>query len=396
MQPESAGAQIIELQAHRLAKAAVAASQDAVDYVNAVTAVSRYALAIERAELPVLVVPPDGYTDFVDAYANAKLRAMDWMKKVVDTVAVVPRALVDYGETAGLCFTAMQQSLEALRANPGDRTAKDRARVAAQGVKEVGAASAAAIAAVDGWIASYLANLQSDAARLEALRDRVAQATAADMGEVARLQAVSARLQELIDDRNKLSTLNSFSSLTLNLFFAAVGTVVGLPFSTLTGAVAGGAVGLITTTATTFKAVHPDLEYVQSLSVIQKDMDTISAEVGLLNATVAQLATLAAALGNLVAQGGTVRAQVSKVTGFWRHQKELLLEMVAELDRIAVALDRSSIDAASLALRNAKAEWGQVVAALGEIRHVRFTVEPRTIVAVEVPALKHTWVPTGG
>ena len=207
---------------------------------------------------------------------------------------------------------------------------------------------------------------------------------------------VSARLQELIDDRNKLSTLNSFSSLTLNLFFAAVGTVVGLPFSTLTGAVAGGAVGLITTTATTFKAVHPDLEYVQSLSVIQKDMDTISAEVGLLNATVAQLATLAAALGNLVAQGGTVRAQVSKVTGFWRHQKELLLEMVAELDRIAVALDRSSIDAASLALRNAKAEWGQVVAALGEIRHVRFTVEPRTIVAVEVPALKHTWVPTGG
>jgi len=391
MQPETAhrGAQVIALHAHRLTKAAADASQDAVDYVNTVNTVCRYALAIERAELPVLVLPPAGYTDFVDAYANAKLRATDWMSNVVATVKVVPRALVDFGETASTSFAVMQASLEKLRADPSDTAARTAAAAAAARVRDVGAASTAAITAVDRWIVDYVSHLQSDAARLNALRGRIAQATAADMGEVARLMAVSASLRELVADRNRLSTLNSFSTLTLNVFLAVVGTVVGLPFSVTVGAVVGGTVGVTAAAVTTFVPVHPDLEYQESLSMIQKDMDAISAEVGLVNTTVAELAMLASALDGLVAQGGAVRTQVSKVLRFWERQREQLAAMVADLNRLLAGLDTSdapSFDAAMRALHEARAAWAQVATALGEIRNVTYTVNARTVMAASVPA----------
>lgn len=391
MQPETAhrGAQVIALHAHQLAKAAADASRDAVDYVNAVNTVCRYALAIERAELPVLVLPPAGYTDFVDAYANAKLRAANWTSNVVATVKVVPRALVDFGETASASFAVIQASLEKLRADPSDTAARTAAVAAAARVRDVGAASAAAVTAVDRWIADYVAHLHSDAARLNALRGRITQATAADMREVARLVAVSASLRELVADRNRLSTLNSFSTLTLNVFLAVVGTVVGLPFSVTVGAVVGGTVGVTAAAVTTFVPVHPDLEYQESLSIIQKDMDAISAEVGLVNTTVAELAMLASALDDLVAQGGAVRAQVSKVLHFWEQQREQLAAMVADLDRLLAGLDTPdapSFDAAMRALREARTAWDQIAAALGEIRNVTYTVNARTVLAASVPA----------
>jgi hypothetical protein len=351
-------------------------------YVRSYASAFAYAIAIERAQLPILILPPVGYSDCLDVMIRVKLWGAEWRWNVHESLQKVTSIIQIYRRVTDGDFQIMRRSVNALRLNAHDENAKRALSSANLRVTSAADAGSTAIGDFERLIAVHLSRLQSNATELQSRRSKLARDSGANLDSIGRLEGVIARFRDLIVDRNKLALLNTATNLTVNFFLTVVGTAVGIPYeSLLVSSILGGGFGIVTGTITTLVPIHDDIEYMQSAAHIQEDIDLISKEIGLLNTTIASLASFCSTLDDLAQKKGAVSSDVSRIQDFWKRQRDDLTALSADIRNMAAAMELARIDEASRLLDEAKLKWFSVAERMSRIGAVTYSVQPNALIS---------------
>jgi methyl-accepting chemotaxis protein len=351
------------------------AAQLLVDFLNGANAVSRYAVAVGHATMPVLVTPPDGYADFVDALATAKLHALRWTDEVLPTFSALPASIINLNTIIQPKLDAVQAGLNALQTNPDDKSARSAVTSSISSLQQDDSPCAAAITDLQTWITDYQSLIAPDAQTLSSIVTKLTSALDADEGEIDKLKGVVANLQSIIDDRNELVVLDRAGNATFSIFLGVVGAAVGAPFSGVAALVVGVLVGVSTGAFTAFVPVVDPPDYKESMDTLQSTMDDVNTEIGLVNTIVGLLQTTSDQLAALVAQSSTVAASASEVLAFWKQVQDDQNSMAGDVERVLGDVVASgNIADALTAVSQAQQSWASLETMMNSISTVSYTV----------------------
>ncbi len=359
----------------RLSVRDVDAAQLLVDYLNAANAVSRYAIAVNHATMPVLVTPPEGYADFVDAVATAHLHALKWIDEVLPTFSELPASIIDFNTIVQSNLDGVVTGLTALQSNSDDTSARNAVISAISALQQDTSPCAAAIIDLQTWISNYRSLVAPDAQTLSSISTKMTSALDADVSEIAKLTAVVANLQSIIDDRNELVTLDRIGNAAFSMFLGVAGAAVGAPFSGIAALIVGVSVGVSTAAFTAFVPIVDPPDYRESMDTLQSSMDDVNKEIGFVNTIVGLLQTTSDQLAALVTQSDTVAASASEVLTFWQQVQDDQNSMAADIERVLddVVQSGSLADALS-AVSQAQQSWASLEAMMTSLNTVTYTV----------------------
>lgn len=356
------------IEAHRLSPAGA-------DYVNAASALWRYFGAIQQSNLPVLTRPPEKYDDCLDAWITARIHARVWVDEFFPSFSNFAQVFVNNDGFVRDEFDGILSAIVTLRTNPNDAKILQRTRERLDTVGNQAEAGQVALTKFNNRMQLYINRIEPSAERLSSYTVQIASTLKADERAIAKLYDVNTKLQAIINSRNALSTLNTSSNVVLNVFVAAVGAVIGLPFSLATGAIVAGGLGVLAGIVTAIVPVHPDIEYEQSIKDIQREMDAVSKEIGLENTIVAALRLLSEQLHRITLGNGDAAVQASTVKAYWHLVQEDLTSMAQQVATVHVRLSDSQLDDAESAARTALKNWDQAISRLQEIKDLTYVLQ---------------------
>jgi|GEM_PF-4707589 len=356
-------------------------AQMVVDYINASNAVCSYAMSIDTTQLPALVVPPANYGDFVQTFSKARLDVMVWIDEVIPDLNLIPAAFIGYNALFQQQAGVIQGYLVQLKSSPADPVILQDIKSALHTLITEAGACEQTIKSLDTAISTYQGNIAPDAASLNSLCTQITAAEDVDEQSIAQLNAVLANLQDIVNDRNKLVTLNTLANITEGIFVAAVGVGVGVIFTGTTGVIIGIGFGIGSAILTTLEPVGKDIDYQETLEDIQTDMNNVNTEIGLINSTVGLLQNLNAQFATIVAQTGAAETNIQIVLNFWQKLQNDAGQIVTDLDDM---LDADRIDQAAADLTLALAGWDGIQSFMQSIAGITYQIDSEVTMAPSV------------
>lgn len=360
----------------RVAVSPVAGAQALVDYLNAANVVARYAASVNATTLPTLVTPPDGYAEYADTMATAKLHAMAWIDEMLPQFTAVPRAIREYNGLVGPQLHAMGEALTVLAEDQDDSAARQSVEAAIAKLQQQTAPVASALGDLDDWIEQYSATLAPDAGALSSLCAGIATAEQADQAAIDKLKEVLGTFQALVAERNELATLDSIGNWAFSVFLAVAGVGVGAPFTAGAAIIVGLLVGIASATYTSFEPIVSPPDYQQSLAELQSTMNNVNSEIGAVNTIVGLLQATAEQLSALVTAASEVSTAAASVLAFWQQVQADLAATAADLNRILADVLAGSADEALDNLAAARASWDALEAAVAPLAAASYSVNP--------------------
>jgi prefoldin subunit 5 len=359
-------------------------AQIVVDYINASNQVCSYAMSIDTTQLPALVVPPANYGDFVQTFAQAKQDVMVWIDEVIPDLNLIPAAFIGYNALFQQQAGVIRQYLVQLKSSPGDPVILQDIKGALNTLINEAEACEQTIKGLDTAISTYQGNIAPDAASLNELCSQITAAENVDEQSIAQLNAVIANLQDIVNDRNKLITLNTLANITEGIFVAAVGVGVGVIFTGTAGVIVGIGFGIGSAILTTLEPVGRDIDYQETLEDIQTDMNNVNSEIGLINSTVGLLQNLNTQFAAIIAQSGAAETNIQIVLNFWQQLQNDAGQIITDLDDI---LDADSIDQAASDLTLALAAWDEIQSFMQSILGITYQIDSQVTMAPSVESM---------
>lgn len=359
----------------QLIVASDATKQMVVDYINASNEVCKYAQSIMAANLPALVTPPANYGDYANTLAKSKEDASVWMDEVVPDFNAIPTAFINFNSLIQSQLSEIQNALDQLQTDPGNQTAIQNIKDAIGKLIPETAGIQKTLSGLDSNISEYQGDIQPDATNLNQLTQQIATAEKADQAAIAQIQGVFNDLQSLVNERNKMVTLDTLSNFDMGIFLAVVGIAVGIAFSGAAGIIIGGIVGIGGAAYTTFDPVHTEPDFQQTLQDIQDEMNNVNAEIGMMNSTVGLLQQLSTTLTTLVDNSNDASEQIKTILSFWQRQESDLTALVGDIDQILSDADNpADIDQCLSDIANAQNSWSDVDDFMQQIQNITYTV----------------------
>ena len=350
------------------------AQQQYVDYVNAANVVSCYVAAINNVSLPALVTPPANYGNYATTFATAKLHAMTWLDESVPDFNVIPSSIVNFNSIIQQNLSNITDYLNQLQASPGNQAIIASLTASLNIVLNEIESCKQAIAALDNSISSYQQNISGDASQLSQLSAQIVAAEKVSQSDIDQLNAVVSNLQAIVDDRNKVATLDLLANIDEGIFLTVASVAVGIPFVGTAAILVGLGFGLSSLAFTTFVPLNNDPDYQQSLQDIQTQMNNCNTEIGMINTSVALLQTLANQFNQLVTQSSNVSSQIQVVLSFWEQQQSGINQLINDIDDI-LAKEDSDIAQALRDVQDASASWNALEDSMNEIKDVDYIIK---------------------
>lgn len=351
------------------------AKQMLVDYLNASNEVFRYAASVMAINLPALVEPPPNYGDYANTLAQAKIDASVWTTDVAGDFNVIPNAFINFNSLIQAQLNIILTELNALKSDPGDQSAIDNIKAAINALLPEISSIQKTISGLDSEIVSYQNSIQPDADALNTLSKEIAAAENADEAAIAQMNDAFNDLQTLVDDRNKMVTLNTLANFDLSFFLAVVGVAVGAPFSGVAALIVGGVVGIGSAAFTTFVPIPSTPDFEQSLQEIQTEMSNINSEIGLMNSTIGLLQQTSSTFVSVVNNSSDAEKMIKIISAFWQNQENDINELVNDIDEIlANTGNPADIDQSISEIEDAQASWNDVESFMQQIQNVTYTV----------------------
>lgn len=357
-------------------------SQLVVDYINSSNQVTNYALSITSIQLPALVHPPANYGDFSQAFAKARLDVLTWIDEVIPDFNQLPNAFINFNTLFQMQVTKILGDLTKLKSSPGDPQILASIKSDVQILVHQGNVCENTISDLDESISSYQSSIRPDAVVLGDLCAQITAAENIDETEIAKLNAVLANLQSIVDDRNVLVTLDTLENLFEGLFFVGVGTAIGCAFGGVPGVIIGTIFGIVTVGFTTYVPVGPNVDDEESLQDIQDDMDRVNNEIGMLNSTIGLLQNLNNQFSSIVSKSDEAGQNVKNVLAFWQDLQQDTAQIISELDDL---LSAQSIDDAINDLQAAAKTWNTLDLVMQSIAKVTYHIDSNVYLAPSVP-----------
>ena len=349
------------------------ANQSLVDFVNANNQVTGYALAINKAQIPVLKMPPAGYGDIIASVAKIKSHALVWLQTIVESYSSISSSFITYDYILQDQMTGLATALDQLKQNPHDLSARNSIDAVLKKMQAGAGNSFKIVDAFESAIDNFGQTMQPDAESLKALIGQLADDENADQVQVANLQAVISRLHGIIDHENEILTLQTIANWTFKLFVVVVGVSIGAPFQSFGVSIV---LGLIGATATTFLPLDKKVDFTTTVADLNKQIDQVSEEVGVINTVVAQLGVLSSQIESLVAKNESGKKAIADVKAFWQQIETDLSSLTQNIDAIVADYQSAEkIDQAIRELGQAKSDWDAVMKTVKQLNQIEFNID---------------------
>ncbi len=359
------------------------AAQMVVDYINAANQVSSYAASISSTTLPVLAVPPVNYGNFVQTFAAANLDVLVWIDEVLPDFNQLPKAFTSYNALFQQQVSAISGYLNLLKNDPGNGVILTDIKNAINTLVSQAAASKQTLSGTVTALSTYQNSISPDARLLAGLCQQISTAENADAASIAKLNAVLANLQQVVDDRNELITLNTLANIDEGIFIAMIGVALGVVFTGTPGLIVGIGFGIGSAVFTTLVPVGVNIDYQETLQDIQNTMDSVNTEIGLVNTTVGLLQNLSGQFNAIVTNSSIASSNMQTIVNFWEQLLTDLNDVVTELADTLQA-DGSNIDQAIADLSAAASAWNNLDGYMQNLLPVTFQVNKTVSLAQSV------------
>ncbi len=374
---------------HKLILNSQNTAQMVVDYINASNQVCSYAMSIHTTQLPALVTPPANYGNFVQTFAQANEDVMGWINEVVPDFNLLPTAFINYNTLFQQQISTVQDLLQQLKAQPSNPAILASIQSALNLLVTEASATATTINGLEAAIADYQALIAPDATKLNDLCTQIAVAENADQNAIAQLNGVLANLQDVVDDRNILVTLNILANINEGIFIAMIGVALGVVFTGAAGVIVGIGFGIGSAVFTTLEPVGKDIDYQETLQDIQTDMNNVNTEIGLMNTTIGLLQNLNTQFANIVAQSSTAQTNIQTVLTFWKQIQADAQQIITDLSK---TMSDSDIDQAISDLDTATTAWNSIEGYMQSIVSITYNIDPTVTLAASVQEMTNAQV----
>lgn len=359
-------------------------NQMIVDYLNAVNEVNKFVLSLQKLNLLPLTDPPENYADYANHFGKVQLDALSWIKEVAPDFNDVPAAIIGANPLIQIQLEEVLAKLQDLKVNPGKSADITAITTLVNNILQEEQQIYALFQGMEKAISNFSSNLPGDIKTLDTIITEIKNTITYDESLVAKLHAVNQTMQDEIDARNKLITLNTIGNDVFTAFITVVGIAVGLPFSGTAAVVAGIIGGVGGWALTTFIPINTSPDYTNSIDDIQAQMDRVTAEIGLENTIIGQLETSQKQFQAFVDASSNTAAQIAQINSFWTSRSASLTDFSNELQGLLSDLnDRTQIDTAIAELNAAKEDWNNLEGFMTQISKMNTSVQQLNSTALE-------------
>jgi hypothetical protein len=345
-----------------------AEQQALLDYVNSVAAVTSYATAVAQTKLPVLVLTPDWYGNYVTRFEQVQAHALTWLNGLLPELSQLPPAVTEADPLVQARLGTVSAALTELDADPGNQAAQQAAQAALLALQSILQPVQQALDNLDGSLFEFVTKLAADLTTLKAMADAATAASGADQAEVSKLTGIITELRDAIANLQQIAHLENLLKADLALFVVAVAATLGwfggpVVEGLLAMAVIGTMAGIGDKAAST--ADVTDLQ--KMITNVQQEISAESVEVAAIQATVT-------GFEQLVGAGTGTQQALAEVTGNWTSQSSAIDAVLADLAGAQFDVSHEQVAAAQSAVTKLATQWASLVAAMRLLAGV--TVHP--------------------
>ncbi|WP_235297144.1 hypothetical protein [Portibacter marinus] len=309
-------------------------TQKYIDYINASNDVFRYAHTINIMEMPDLGMPPLHYGDFVNEFAEAKLDTNIWISEVIPDITQAPKSIVDINGLVQKQLSALSDEIDLLAKSPGNQDVINSIKAAVSQLLIEEQKIYQVFEDIHQNITNYKNTIQPDAEKISALISEIKNAVDYDQAQVDKLDAVNQNLQQNIDARNQLVTLDKFGNAILPVFLAGVGIALAIAFTGPAGIIIGGIVGVGGAVFTSFVSENNEPNLKITIDDLQQEMTNVTAEIGIETTTIGILNHVENQFKKIVTASDKIVQESQQTLDFWDARIVKLNTLKEELEGI--------------------------------------------------------------